>query len=327
MAAELATYTKKTGGIEAWTIDDIRYIEEIAIVVRGSRDSLLSAPCLVGYAESRSPLSLDENMAALFIELVRRGFPQSIDTMPCAGTTAPATGAGTLALGLAETLAGLVLGYSVDENAIMSVDFTGGYADMSSLLFSVGGPDRNALMGAWAQMISTYYGITSAVHGGKTNACEPGFQAGMEKMQSVMIALLCGASGIGTVGQIENFMTFSPVQLVLDAELVRSVKRSLAGFEVNADTLAFDVIKRVGPEGNFMSDPHTAENFRNEFWLSGLTECISWDTHSEKKISGMEALATERAREIMAQPLEPVLDDDQVAEIGRIVAHAEEHLC
>ena len=84
-----------------------------------------------------------------------------------ASDATPATGAGTLALGLAETFAGLVLGYSVDENAIMSIDFTGGYADMSSLLFSAGSPDRNTLMGAWAQMISTYYGITSAVHGGK----------------------------------------------------------------------------------------------------------------------------------------------------------------
>ena len=110
-------------------------------------------------------------------DLVRRGFPQSIDTMPCAGTTAPATGAGTLALGIAETLSGLVLGYAVDKNAIMSIDFTGGYADMGSLIFTVGSPDRNILMGAWAQMISTFYGITSAVHGGKTNACEPGFLA------------------------------------------------------------------------------------------------------------------------------------------------------
>jgi len=326
MVAELAKYTTKLGGIEAWTLDDIRYIEEIATVVRGSSDHLRAEPCLVGYAESRSPLALDENMAALFIELVRRGFPQSIDTMPCAGTTAPATGAGTLALGIAETLSGLVLGYAVDENAIMSIDFTGGYADMGSLIFTVGSPDRNILMGAWAQMISTFYGITSAVHGGKTNACEPGFLAGMEKMQSIMFTLLCGASGIGTVGQVENFMTFSPVQLVLDAELVRSVRRSLAGFEVNRDTLALDVIKRVGAEGNFIADPHTADNFREEFWLSDLTECISFDTYSGKKVSGMEALAAEKAREIMSKPLEPVLDDKQIAEIDRIVAHAEQHL-
>ena len=40
MAAELAKYTTKLGGIEAWTIEDIHYIEEIAIVIRGSRENL-----------------------------------------------------------------------------------------------------------------------------------------------------------------------------------------------------------------------------------------------------------------------------------------------
>ncbi|MBN1291866.1 MAG: trimethylamine methyltransferase family protein, partial [Candidatus Latescibacteria bacterium] len=228
--------------------------------------------------------------------------------------------------GIAETLAGLVLGYAVDENAIMSIDFTGGYADMGSLLFSTGSPDRNIMMGAWAQMISTYYGITSAVHGGKTNACKPGFQAGIEKFQSALFPLLCGASGIGTIGQVENFMTFSPVQLVLDCELVRSMRRLFAGFEVTPETLALDVIKRVGPEGNFISDSHTADLFRDEFWLSNLTECVSWDTYSAKKVHGMEALAAEKAREIIKKPLEPALDDRQVTEIDNIVRHAEKHL-
>lgn len=326
MAAELAKYTTKLGGIEAWTIEDIHYIEEIAIVIRGSRENLRREPCLVGYAESRSPLTLDENMTALFIEFVRRGFPQSIDTMPCAGTTAPATGAGTLALGLAETLAGLVLGYAIDEKAIISIDFTGGYADMSSMLFSVGGPDRQVLMCAWTQMLTKFYGLTAAVHGGKTNACEPGFQAGMEKMQSTFLPLICGASGIGTIGQVENFMTYSPMQLVLDTELVHAVRRICNGFEVNADTLALDVIKRVGPGGTFIKDPHTAEHFRKEFWLSNLTECLSWDSYSKNQIRSMEQRAAEKAREIMSKPLEPVLDENQTTEIDRIVANAEKNI-
>jgi len=326
MAAELVKYTTKLGGIEAWTLDDIRYIEEIAVVVRGSRERLLAEPCLVGYGESRSPLALDENMAEIFIEYIRRGLPQSIDTMPSAGTTAPATAAGTLAVGLAETLAGLVLGYAVDENAILSLDFTGGFCDMKSLLFAYAGPDRLALLGGRIQLLKDFYGITSGVHGGKTNACEPGFQAGMEKAATTLFPLLCGASGIGTVGQLEAGITYSPLQLVLDAECVSATRRILAGFEVNADTLGLDAVRRVGPEGNFIADPHTAEHFRREFWLSELTECLYWESYSSKSIRGMERLAAERVRQILERPLEPVLDDQQIAEIDRIVAHAEKRL-
>ena len=326
MTAELVKYTKKLGGIEAWTKDDVRYSEEIAIVVRGSRERLLREPCLVGYGEVRSPLALDKNMADIFIEYVRRGFPQSLDTMPAAGTTAPAASAGTLALGLAETLAGLVLGYAIDENAVLSLDFTGSYSDMKSLLFSSASPDRMPLLCGRIQMLRDYYGISSGVHGGKTNACEPGFQAGMEKLQSTLFPLLCGATGIGTIGQLENLMTFSPVQLVLDAELVRGIRRMLAGFDVSPETLSLDAIRRVGPGGNFIADPGTAEHFRREFWLSDLTECSGWEAYTGKSIRGMENLAAEKAREIMAAPLEPVLDDDQIAEIDRIVAHAKKHL-
>ena len=326
MAAELVKYTTKIGGVEAWNAQDVAYLEEIAIVVRGSREHLHQAPCLVGYGESRSPLALDENMAAIFIEYVKRGFPQSLDCMPSAGTTAPATGAGTLVVGLAETLAGLVLGYAVRRDAVLSLDFTGGYCDMHSLLFPYASADRLPLLGGWVQMLKDFYGITAGVHGGKTDACEPGFQAGMEKALTALFPLLCGASGIGTIGQLECGNTFSPLQLVLDAEVVRYVRRVLQGFEVNRETLGLEVIQRVGHEGNFIAEPHTAEHFQREFWLSDLTECLGWETWSAKKIKGMQNLARERALQILENPLEPVLDEHQIAEIDRIVAHAEKSL-
>lgn len=323
MTAELVKYTAKLGGIEAWTVQDVRYIKEIAVVVRGSEENLLARPCLAGYAESRSPLALDGNMADVFIEYIRQGLPQSIDTMPCSGTTTPATGAGTLAVGLAETLAGLVLGYAVDRQALLSLDFCGSYCDMNTLLFQLSGADRLPMLGAWIQFLKEMYGISCGVHGGKTDACEPGFQAGMQKAASAMFPLLCGASGIGTIGQVEGCLTFSPLQLALDAEMVRYLRRMLAGFEITSETLALEQIRKVGPEGNFISEPHTASSFRKEFWLSELTECMSWDVYRSRPVRGMERLAEEKVREILARPLEPVLDEHQMAEIERITVHAE----
>jgi len=326
MAAELIKHTNKIGGIEAWAPLDIEYLQQIALVVRGSQAELQRRPCLVGYGESRTPLALDENMAEIFIEYVRRGMPQSLDTMPSAGTTAPASGAGTLAVGLAETLAGLVLGKAVRTDAVLSIDATPGYCDMKNLIFPYAGAERMPLLGGWIQMLREFYGITAGAHGGKTNSCLPGFQAGMEKAHSILFPLLCGASGIGTIGQIEFGITYSPLQMVLDAEVVRATKRILQGFEVNEHTLALELIEKVGPEGNFMAEEHTAEHFREEFWLSELTECDPWEAFSKKQVRGMEKLAEEKARAILAAPLEPVLSSEQIAEIDRIVAHAEKKI-
>ncbi len=50
--------------------------------------------------------------------------------MPAAGTTAPASSAGALTLGLAETLGGLTLAYAVRPDAIISLDLCPTLSDM-----------------------------------------------------------------------------------------------------------------------------------------------------------------------------------------------------
>ena len=115
MTAELLKRTKKLGGIETWNKRDVHAVAEMCDVVSGSRDESVKRPRIMGYAETRSPLCLDANMSDIFIEYAKMGFPQSMDCMPCGGTTAPASSAGTITVGLAETLGCAVLGYAVSD--------------------------------------------------------------------------------------------------------------------------------------------------------------------------------------------------------------------
>ena len=139
MAAELAKATRKLGGIETFNAAQVDYICRIGEVVAGGREAHRKNPILVGYGEARTPLCIDEVMADVMIAHLERGLPQSLDTMPNAGATSPMTAAGTLALGVAETLGGLVLGFAIDQNATMTVDFTPGYCDMRTMLFGYSG--------------------------------------------------------------------------------------------------------------------------------------------------------------------------------------------
>lgn len=197
MAAELVKHTDKLGGIEALNRFDIEYICRIAEVVRGGKEELYEHPCLVGYAEVKTPLTLDEVMCDVYLEYLRRGIPQSLDTMPNIGATAPMNPAGALALGIAETLGGLVLAYAVDEHACVTIDVTPGFADMRTGIFKYAGAERVSLLGARIQMISEYYGCPSGVHGGKTDSCAPDIRAGLEKGISMLSPILCGAIGFG----------------------------------------------------------------------------------------------------------------------------------
>ena len=322
MAAELVKLTGKLGGIEAWSVKDVEYISRIAEVVAGSAEALQDKPVLIGYGEARSPLCLDYNMASVFIEYIKCGLPQSLDTMPAGGITAPATSAGTLTLGLAETLAGLTLAYAINKDAIVSLDVCPALSEMRSGIYPYAGADRIPLVTAAMQMLSQYYGRPGGCHGGKTDACVPGVQAGVEKALSIIFPVLAGATGVGTLGHVENALTFSFEQLVIDDEIAGYIKRMLQGFEVNEDTIAFDVIKDVGIGGNFLMHPHTRSSFRKEFWIPDLIERMPWQAWSRQEVRGFEAKAREKANRIIAEHHPEPLSAQQVRDINGIVEAA-----
>jgi trimethylamine--corrinoid protein Co-methyltransferase len=322
MAAELAKATRKLGGIETFERRQVGYAARIGEVVMGGREAHRRNPILVGYAEARTPLCLDAVMADLLLAHLELGLPQSLDTMPNGGATAPMTAAGILALGVAETLGGLVLGFAVDPSATMTVDLTPGYCDMRSMLFGYAGAERMPLLAARVQLISEYYGCPSGIHGGKTDACVPGIQAGVEKAISMYGAVLAGAIGFGTVGHLENALTFSPLQLVIDNEIARFVRRALRGFEVNDETLALDVIEETGINGHTYDHEHTTTHFRTEELLSPFFDCLPWGTGDSLVQERFEKRAAAKARELLAQDSPPVLTPEQEAAIDEIVKEA-----
>lgn len=321
MAAELVKTTRKLGGIETFCVADVPYIIRIAEVVAGGPQALRTDPILVGYGEARSPLCFDENMVDIFIAYIKAGLPQTLDTMPAAGATAPATLAGCLALGCAETLAALVLAHSIDENAVVGVDIIPSHADMHSGLFRYAGFGRMPFLVGRVQMITEFYGCPSGVHGGKTDACFPGFEAGADKAMSIILPVLAGAPGIGTVGHLENAVTFSPVQLVIDDALVGGMKHTLREFTIDEETLAVDVVDEVGIGGQFLTHPHTLSHFREEMYHDWLLQCAPWDS-SRSTPSELLARATARVRSLLAESTEPPLIPDQERAVDEIVAEA-----
>ena len=59
-----------------------------------------------------------------------------------------------------------------------------------------------------------------------------------------------------------------PEQPILDAVLYRSVEAMLKGMVLDDEHLAYDVIKRVGPGGDFLADEHTLRWMRDEYYYS-----------------------------------------------------------
>lgn len=323
MAGELVKYTTKLGGVEAFSKGDVAYLCELAQIVGGA--NWRENPVIVGYAEVRSPLCFDQNMIDIFVEYIKRGVPQTVDCMPCGGTTAPMSTAGILALGAAETIAPMALAYTIDPDAIVGMDINPSYGDMSSGLYRYSGSERCNLLMARVQLLSEFYGCPAGVHGGKTDSCFLNEQAGAEKASSMLLPVLAGAVGIGTVGAIENAVTFSPVQLVIDNEIAGYVRRAIREpIQVDEESLAVDLIHSVGPGGNFLNEMHTAERFRDELLLSPLFPAQAWDSaHAAAGQFDTVPKATQIAQDLWRLPEKPVLTDEQVKAVDEVVARAE----
>ncbi len=57
-------------------------------------------------------------------------------------------------------------------------------------------------------------------------------------------------------------MTFSYEQYVVDNELVRMIRGILPGIPVHEQSMAVDVIQKVGAGGHFLMEEHTIDNMK-----------------------------------------------------------------
>jgi trimethylamine--corrinoid protein Co-methyltransferase len=100
--------------------------------------------------------------------------------------------------------------------------------------------------------------------------------------------------------------------------------RCAEGIEVNAETLAREVIDRVGPGGNFLADKHTSEWFRKEHYQSTLGDRRTRATWEKSGSKDIREQARDRAREILASHEPEPIDPAIWREIELIVEEVEE---
>jgi trimethylamine--corrinoid protein Co-methyltransferase len=139
------------------------------------------------------------------------------------------------------------------------------------------------------------------------------------------MAVLAGANLIYGPGMLESGITFDFAQLVLDSDFVRMIKDTARGFVVDAESLAVDVIKSVGPSGDFLTQDHTLKHMR----AHSRPQLI--DRHRRERWYASGAAdayqrAAEKARSILSSHQPRPLPEKTRAEIQSIIAETEGEL-
>jgi len=100
---------------------------------------------------------------------------------------------------------------------------------------------------------------------------------------------------------MEFALSVSYEKYVVDNEILGMVMRAVEGIKVDEDTLAFDVIKEVGPGGHFISSDHTRKYMRSEHYYPSLSDRLDreeWEAQGGKDTCRR---ATERVSQLLSE--------------------------
>jgi trimethylamine--corrinoid protein Co-methyltransferase len=100
-------------------------------------------------------------------------------------------------------------------------------------------------------------------------------------------------------------MTTSYEKFVIDNEIIGMVKNYQEGIEVNEDTIAEEVIAKVGPGGHYLEADHTLKHMR-DFRETTISNRAAYD--GESNLLPTAKQANKKWKEILADYEEPYLD-------------------
>jgi len=284
---------------------------DMAAAVVGGKDQLRFKPFIIHYSEPTSPLMQPKDSLERLMICAEEGIPLVYTPGIQAGATAPATLAGTLVCGNAEVLAGLVIHQLVKPGApfIHGGVFT--IMDMKHANYSLGGSPEWYLMNMAIREITSFYKLPLFGTAGCTDAKIFDQQAAAEIGQNILIAAMCGANLVHDLGYMECGLTASWEQMVVGNEIIGQVKRFMQGIRVDQETLALDVLDRVGPGGHFLGEEHTFKHFRSEHWAPKL---FDRRYHSAWQADGSLTLGEKARMEVKG-----ILEEHKVPELPQDV--------
>ncbi len=254
---------------EALSRADAEALAAMAAAIAGGGDALRARPVFSAVQCPVSPLTLAEGATEGLIVLARAGLPVVPMSMMMLGGTSPVDLASALVLGNAENLASLCVAQAAAPGAPVIWSVTPGPIDMRTGALALGSPE-SAAANAAGVALARHYGLPSMIVGISCDADAPGFQAGVEKAGTAVLALLSGADLLAGIGGLETANTHSAEQLVLDDDVVGWARRAVEPVRVTPETINLDLLRRVGPGGNFLKERHTLQHFRAALWDPGM---------------------------------------------------------
>jgi len=278
------------------SIEICPYIFEIAELMQAEEGGLIQDCFADLYLIS--PLFFDSRQGDIFWYLYERGCHSDVSTVLTLGGSAPVTFSAALPLQLAEIIFCNILQRVFFNIEILHLTNILAPLDMKTGLFQYGRPELSIGILAIGQFARRYGAIFSC-GSYYSDARLPSVEAGMQKALSAVSCIFAGATGVGVAGLLSVDEVASPEQLIIDSEFAGALKKFARSTETIVKEEDLEMIKKVGPCGNYFAEMHTVEHFR-ELWEPSIFSSgnlSSWQKNGSK-------IDLDLAREIYKEALE-----------------------
>ncbi len=321
----LSNNRKKHGYIQPYEAGNARYIIEMAVAVSGGVENYTKRPIITSFSTITEPFMLKDMDAESLVRYSELGVPISCGSLCTAGANVPITPAGTALMGASQALCIALLTQCVNPGTPCYISVQPLMLDMMSTYTLQSNPGTNHTRMLIAQLIREGYGLHYNVTGGGSDSFKPGMESVANIVMATMSSSLSGATFLANHGMVQTFKRFSPLQLIIDNEIIGMVKELRKGLEIDEESLDYEEILTIGEGESFIDKEHNLRHYR-EVYRPQLFNSVS---REQWEAAGAKGLP-ERARDLYSdfkKGFEPrMLPDDIRKELERIVTRANRDL-
>ncbi len=288
------------GGV--YTAEGMQQVIRMAEIVAGSPEALRKRPLISIIACSISPFVIDGEYGDVVAAIAKSGIPLVCPAEPLCGATSPVTLAANVTVQTVDSLMGVMLAQAVNPGTPVIFGSVATSTDLRDYKYISGSVEMGLLNAAGAQM-AQFYKLPFYATGGMTDSKTLDAQSGYESAITNLLCALSGANFIhDSAGLMEFALTACYEKYVIDNEILGMVMRAVEGIRVDDETLAYDLIKEVGPGGNFVTAKHTRRFMRKEHYQPTLSDRNSREKWEERGRKTTREKAAETVKAILESP-------------------------
>ena len=247
-----------------------------------------------------SPSTYYKEHVDLLFYYAENDIPFCIGSGPLIGVSSPATVTGGVIMNNADALAGIVLAQLIRPGTRIHGTGMIMQANMRSLSPLFGDVGTFMADSLYNQMWRYYNIPCNSTSSAWTNSKWIDYQSGYEMAIATMLNALTGATNILFHGGLTAELVGSPLKACIDDDVAGLVKRYLQGVEVSEDTMAIDLIEKVGHiPGSFIAEDHTLDWFKSDTYETKVADRLSIDQWRREGKKTIIQRGQERMEEIL----------------------------